>query len=224
MFVFSRDTRSALHRVYLLWGLSLTVWNVGTCFMFRVQNPADALFWAKFLQAGVIFLPVSLLHLSLLTARVPRPKWLPYLYGLHGLLAAADLAGGFVRSVHWTGYAYYSQGAPLFWLFTDCRCGRNHRLDGHAPRTPRVPLAAEPRARQVADLGAGHPDFFGNNDLLPILGIYRYPFTDWRIYPLGSLAAIFYGFIVAYSALLHQLLDIQFALGRAAGRICGCRC
>lgn len=219
VFVFSRDTRSALHRVYLLWGLSLTVWNVGTCFMFRVQNPADALFWAKFLQAGVIFLPVSLLHLSLLTARVPRPKWLPYLYGLHGLLAAADLAGGFVRSVHWTGYAYYSQGAPLFWLFTGLYAvetiGSMVMLLGRL-----ASLSPLNRARVKSLIWAqGILIFFGNNDLLPILGIYRYPFTDWRIYPLGSLAAIFYGFIVAYSALLHQLLDIQFALGRAAGRV-----
>ena len=219
VFVFSRDTRSALHRVYLVWGLSITVWNVGTCFMFRVQNPADALFWAKFLQAGVIFLPVSLLHLSLLTARVPRPKWLASLYGLHGLLAVANVAGFFVQGVHWTGYAYYSQGAPPFWVFTVLYAVET--IGSMVMLLGRLSSLSPLNQARVKSLiwAQGILIFFGNNDLLPILGIYRYPFTDWRIYPLGSLAAIFYGFIVAYSALLNQLLDIQFALGRVASRV-----
>lgn len=219
LFVFSRDTRSHLHRVFLLWGLSITVWNIGTCFMFRVNRPDTALFWARFLQFGVIFLPVGLLHISLLTARIPRPRWLPILYGFHILLALLNATGHFVSGVHWTGYAYYSQGAPAFWLFTVIYAietiGSMIMLLGRLPS-----LSPLNQARVKSLLWAqGILIFFGNNDLLPILGIYHYPFTSWRIYPLGSLAAIFYGIIVAYSALLNQLLDIQFSLGRVAGRV-----
>ena len=72
VFVLTRDLRSTLNRVYLLWGMSIVVWNTGTFFMFHTQSAQTAEFWGRFLHVGVIFLPVSLLHISMLTARVAR--------------------------------------------------------------------------------------------------------------------------------------------------------
>src|SRR2546422_481947 len=37
---------------------------------------------------------------------------------------------------------------------------------------------------------------FGINDVLPILGLDKYPLINVPVYPLGSMAAIFYGLIV----------------------------
>ena len=59
---------------------------------------------------------------------------------------------------------------------------------------------------------------FGDNDILPILGIDYYPFTHVQIYPFGSIAAVFYGIIIGYSVLQYQLLDFQIAMGRIAAR------
>jgi len=56
---------------------------------------------------------------------------------------------------------------------------------------------------------------FGINDVLPILGLDKYPLINVPVYPLGSMAAIFYGLIVGYSVLQHQLLDIRVTLGRS---------
>ena len=99
-FVLSRDLRSALNRVvFHLWGMSVTIWNLGTfpsCFAFRLDgspaNHGQALFWAKFLQFGVIFLPVSLFHLGLMIARVPSGRMLPLLYGLQVILALTNFS------------------------------------------------------------------------------------------------------------------------------------
>ena len=74
LFVLTRDLRSTLNRVYLLWGLSITVWNLGTFFLFSVQDEDAARFWSAFLHYGVIFLPVSLFHLSCLIAQVKLPR------------------------------------------------------------------------------------------------------------------------------------------------------
>ena len=60
--------------------------------------------------------------------------------------------------------------------------------------------------------------FFGCNDALPILGIYYYPYTDYQIYPFGSMAAIFYGVIVGYSVLQYQLLDVRVTLNRSTAK------
>ena len=60
---------------------------------------------------------------------------------------------------------------------------------------------------------------FGDNDILPILGIDHYPFTHLQIYPFGSMAAVFYGIIIGYSVLQYQLLDFQIVMGRIAARL-----
>ncbi|NBR84632.1 MAG: hypothetical protein EB141_01395 [Verrucomicrobia bacterium] len=217
LFVLTRDLRSTLNRVYLLWGLSISVWNFGTFFMFSVEEEASARFWSAFLHYGVIFLPISLFHLSLLIAQVKLPRWLPGLYGWFGLLALTNAFGFFTSGVHYLGGAYYySVAGPGFWAFvasyvivtTATVVILYRKLDT---------LQRLHRARVKALLWAnGILIGFGWNDILPIVGFDTYPFTRIAIFPFGSAAAIFYGIIVGYSVLQHHLLDIHVTLGKAA--------
>ena len=217
LFVLTRDLRSTLNRVYLLWGLSITVWNLGTFFMFGVQTEAAARLWSVFLHYGVIFLPISLLHLSILIAQVKLPRWLPVLYGWFGLLALANAAGFFTNGVRYFGNAfYYSVAGPGFWAFvvsyvvvTTATVVILYRKLGTLQRLHRARVKALLWANGIL-IG------FGWNDILPILGFDTYPFTDIAIFPFGSAAAIFYGIIVGYSVLQHHLLDIHVTLGKAA--------
>ena len=222
VFVFSRDHRSVLNRVYLLWGVSITVWNFGVFMLFSIpegeQYRATALFWARFLQFGVIFLPISLFHLCLLITRSPPLKPLFVLYGLQGALALTNCTGFFVTGVHHTGYAYYSQAGLGFWIFAAAYIFLTMATMVLLVRKQRA-LPPLQRARVRSLLWAcGILIFFGNNDILPILGIYHYPGTNAPIYPFGSGAAIIYGIIVGYSVLQHQLLDVHVTLGRLAAR------
>ena len=84
-----------------------------------VQQPAmhEALFWAKFLQFGVIFLPISLFHLGLLIARVRPGRMVPLLYALHVILALTNFSSFFVKDVKNVKYAWSSVGGPGFWVF-----------------------------------------------------------------------------------------------------------
>ena len=217
LFVLTRDLRSTLNRVYLLWGLSITVWNLGTFFMFSVKTESSARLWSAFLHYGVIFLPISLLHLSILIAQVKLPRWLPALYGWFGLLALSNAAGFFTSGVRYLDDAYfYSVAGPGFWAFVASYV---------VVTTATVVILYQKlatlqrlhRARVKALLWAnGILIGFGWNDILPILGFDRYPFTEIAIFPFGSAAAIFYGIIVGYSVLQHHLLDIHVTLGKAA--------
>jgi len=216
LFVLTRDLRSTLNRVYLLWGLSITVWNLGTFFMFSVEQESTARFWSAFLHYGVIFLPVSLLHLSVLIAQVKLPRWLPVLYGWFGLLALSNVFGGFTAGVRKFGYAYYSVAGPGFWAFmvsyvvvTTATVFLLYRKLGTLQRLHRARVKALLWANGIL-IG------FGWNDILPIVGVDTYPFTNIAIFPFGSAAAIFYGIIVGYSVLQHHLLDIHVTLGKAA--------
>ena len=216
LFVLTRDLRSALNRAYLLWGLSITVWNLGTFFLFSVEDESSAQFWSAFLHYGVIFLPVSLFHLCLLIAQIKPPRWLPVLYGWFGLLALMNVLNLFTSGVRYLGYAYYSVAGPGFWLFVLTYivvAGATMVILFRKLQT----LQRLHQARVKALLWAnGILICFGWNDILPILGFDTYPFTKIHIFPFGSAAAIFYGIIVGYSVLQHHLLDIHVTLGKAA--------
>lgn len=212
--VLSRGVSPSIKRAYALWGASICVWNTGTVFMFWVKDREIALFWARFLQFGVIFLPVALFHLVLLVAQTPRPRLLRVMYGIHLALAVANCTPFFVSGVEDVGYAYYSNGGPVFFLFAASYVFLTWTslIVLHRKRRSTDQLH---RARITALFAAvGILIAFGNNDLLPILGVYKYPFTNIPIFPFGSLAAIVYGLLTGYSVLQHHMLDVQVALSR----------
>ncbi|MEN9574391.1 MAG: hypothetical protein RL514_2246 [Verrucomicrobiota bacterium] len=216
LFVLTRGLRSTLNRVYLLWGLSITVWNLGTFFLFSVTDEADARYWSTVLHYGVVFLPISLFHLSLLIAQVKPPRWLPVLYGWFGLLASSNAGGLFTAGVRKLGYAYYSVAGPGFWAFvvsyvvvTTATVIILYRKLPTVQRLHRARVKAMLWANAIL-IG------FGWNDIFPILGFDTYPGTSLAIFPFGSAAAVCYGLIVGYSVLQHSLLDIHVTLGKAA--------
>ncbi|KAF0174924.1 MAG: Integral membrane sensor signal transduction histidine kinase [Limisphaerales bacterium] len=216
LFVLTRDLRSQLNRVFLLWGLSIVVWNLGTFFMFTVEQPEDALFWCRFLHFGVIFIPVSMFHLALLVAQVPVTPRIRWLYGWFALLALLNLTPYFTAGVRNAGYAFYSVAGPGFWVFAVSHTVLVlativilYRKQARLQRVHRARIESMLLANGILIL-------FGFNDILPILGYTTYPLINKPIFPFGSAAAIFYGIIVGYSVLQHHLLDIHVTLGKAA--------
>ena len=110
LLVLGRDFRSRLHRVYVLWGISVTLWNVG---VFQLSNhgmdEAHALIWAKILQFGVIFLPVTMFHLAAIILGIRLKWWIPVLYLLHMGVALTLWPGcdWYLKGVQWIGDAGY---------------------------------------------------------------------------------------------------------------------
>ena len=219
LLVLGRDFRSTLHRVYMAWGISVTLWNFG---VFHLSQPnishEDAFFWAKVLQLGVIFMPISLFHLCLVISKTPAGRVLPVLYLAHVCLAASLFFNWFIIGVRQLDVVFWPVPGPGFMVFT-CFClGLAaalplilYRKQKEAPPTQRKRLRALLLALLVLWV-------FGSNDMMPIWGLDTYPFTHIKFYPLGSLAAIFYVVIIGYSVLQHQLLDIHVTLSRFAAQ------
>lgn len=217
LFVLSRSRKSSLNRVYFLWGMSISVWNFGTYFMFKVSTAEEALYWAQFLNFGVIFIPVTLIHLSMLIARISVERWLHLLYIFHCILAVSNFTDFFVAGVRNVGYAWYSVAGPGFWIF-----GIPYSLTVASIfvliRKRRELSALHKTRLTYLIIAQSTLVFFGTNDILPILGIDTYPFTHIQIYPYGSIAAFLYGIVVGFAVLQHQLLDIRVTLGRFAAQ------
>jgi signal transduction histidine kinase len=220
MLVLSRDFRSTLHRVYLGWGISVTLWNLGVFYLSQPISHEEAFAWAKVLQLGVIFMPVTLFHLCVIIAKSRRGSLLvPYLYLLHTGFAVSLFFNKFIVNVRLLDVGYWSVPGPVFSLFSCSYCAITTALvyiTYHKQKTAPPTQQTRLRSLLLAIVGLW---IFGTNDLMPILGHDTYPLTHIKFYPLGSLAAVFYVVIIGYSVLQHRLLDIQVTLSRFAAQL-----
>ncbi|MGZ4987973.1 MAG: ATP-binding protein [Limisphaerales bacterium] len=221
LLVVGRDVRSRLKQVYLLWGTCIALWNVGSIFLNRTDAlpPAEAFVWAKVLQLGVIFMPLSISHLCMLVAGVDVRRWTPWLYAAHSIIAVSLFFDKFVVGVRLLHFGYYAVPGPMFHVYSIFYVVETIALVSvlYIKQKTAAPLL---RTRLRAMLVAIFMLWLcGTNDLMPLLHVDRYPFTNWHFYPLGHLAAMFYLTVVAYSVLQHQLLDIHVTLSRFAAQI-----
>jgi signal transduction histidine kinase len=215
VFVLGSDRRSRLNQVFFWWGLCITIWNFGTYLLFRAGNPAEAYQWAKLMQFGVIFIPVTMLHLCLLLTGCRPGRWLVGVYLFHAALAVSNVFDYFIQSARNVGYAYYSVAGPGFWVYTIAFSQAFVSIVLLWRKRQEMPIRQRKRFNGVL-AAQSLLVVLGSNDLLPILGVDKYPFTSVPIVPYGSLAAVAYGVMVAYSVFQHQLLDVHLALGRSA--------
>jgi signal transduction histidine kinase len=219
LFVLIQNPRTIVARIYFLLGVSFAVWNFGTFQMFRVDDYDSALFWARFLQFGVIFIPLTFCHLSLLVARLSVPKiYLRTLYALHVLLFISNFTDFFLAGVKNVGYAWYSVAGTGFWILSGVFSLMWVSVGVLVVHRRKLTAIGK---RRITPLIIAQTAFalFGCNDILPILGIYYYPIIGHQVYPFGSMAVIFYGMIVGYSVLQHQLLDVQVTLNRSTAKL-----
>src|SRR5918995_6367967 len=62
LFVYTRDRSDRRYRIYGLFCLSLFVWGVAYFFWLSSTEARSALFWARALIAGAVFVPVTAYH------------------------------------------------------------------------------------------------------------------------------------------------------------------
>lgn len=218
LFVLGSDRRSRLNQVFFAWALSITIWNFGTYALFRATSEAEAYSWAKFMQFGVIFIPVTMLHLCLLLTGTKIGKWLWGLYAFHFSLVGLNVANKFISGVHNAHFAWYSVAGVGFWIYTVAFAQSFASIILLWRRRSELPPRQRRRFNGILTAQAMLV-LLGSNDILPILGMNHYPFTDITIVPYGSLAAVAYGVMVAYSVFQYQLLDVHLALGRSAAYV-----
>lgn len=220
LFVFTREPRLRANQVFFAWGCSIALWNLGAFFLFRVGSADEALVWARITQFAVVWLPVICFHLALILTRRRMPRLLAAGYIASALFAGADLTPLFVKGVRRVPYGWFSVAGPGYWAFCNLLFPvlvfaslalfiRKARTCSRHEKRKFVILAATTTMLAV----------LGTHDLLPVLGIDRYPWVHWTIYPWGTLSASLYGVTMGYGVLHDQLLDMRIALGRHAAML-----
>lgn len=224
VFVLRSGFRNPTCRVYFFWGLSIATWNLGQYFLFVVpgNDRPEGMFWAKFCWFGVIYIPVLLFHISLLIANIHIDRkhfiWPIYVFST-ALAATLFTPHFFVKDVHYLGTSgWYAIAGPGLYIFNVMFTLVFFTIIILVRKRKSLPPLH--RSRLDALLGAQTAlVLLGTNDLLPTIGCYNYPFTQIQVYPYGSVAAVFYGIIVAYSVLQHHLLDIRIKLSHFVAQV-----
>jgi signal transduction histidine kinase len=217
--VVRRDLRSLLHRVYIAWAISLTIWNAAAPVLAQQTSLEAGLHWAKFLQLGVIFIPITILHLCLILTDSPRGRSIFYLYLVHTAFAFSLVGNLFVANVRMTPFGYWTIGGPLFHLFMAIYMVETVWAMAALYRRRKLAPPSQRAGQTALMLGIYCLWACGTNDLLPILGMRDYPLIHLKFVPLGNMAANLYAVLVAYSVLQHELLDIHITMSKAAARL-----
>src|SRR5580658_5516841 len=219
LLIVGRDYRSTLHRVYMLFGFGLAVWNFGVYHLSQDIPPEKAFFWAKILQLGVIFLPLSMFHLCLVISRT-RVGWiLPILYGAHVALASTIFLDWYIVDVRKLDVGYWSVPGPAFHVFTVFYVVLTTAIMVILYRKQKSLPPSELTRLRALRLAVVSLWILASNDMMPSWGLDTYPFTHIKFYPLGSLAAMYYAVVIGYCVLQHQLLDIHVTLSRIAAQL-----
>ena len=79
MFVFGK---TALHRLWGVFCISVFVWGLGGFFIGTAADPASADWWWRFTHIGVAFIPTLFLHFVYHFLEVKRPRELALFYGI----------------------------------------------------------------------------------------------------------------------------------------------
>jgi signal transduction histidine kinase len=222
IFVFSRSPRSTANRVYLALGLCIAGWNLGQFALFITEegNHAQALFWLRFEWVPIIFIPLLLFHLSMLLTKTKVGRFMPIAYGVLTLMAATVPTTYFMTNMprHLGSAGWYAQPGPMLKISTLPFVLMFVAI--YILTKKRKTLPPMYRSRLTAlTIAQAALSILGTNDTLPLNGFDNYPGTEIPVYPYGSIAAVFYGVIVAYSVLQHHLLDVQIGLSRIMAQV-----
>ena len=205
VFVYTRNPSDRRYITYGLFCLSLSFWSFAYFFWLSSKNPTDALFWARALMAGAVFLPVTSYHhvIQLLgVTSKSKEKLIKWGYLCTVILLLFAPTNFMVPSVsRKLAFEYWPNPGPAFHIHLLMYCGSAcgsivelYRAYKNSTGRRRVHSKILLVAISFAYLGGTT-----NYDLW-----YEIP-----VPPLGNIAVSVYIGVFAYAILAYRLLDIE---------------
>ncbi len=202
-FVLFREQGSRVGASFLLVCLSISLFMVSCGFNYASKDASLAFFWIRISHLGVVFIPSSVLLLTLVLCglshrysfAIAASIGLSLLFALSIILT--DLFISTIERFFWGHYPHYGPlgiaflvyflGISAYTLVLFWREYRRSSTEKNRQRT---------RGLLIAFIGG----YFGAIDFLPALGI--------TIYPFGYIPIFFFIFAFAYVVIRYQLVDI----------------
>jgi len=209
IFVYLKNTKSAVNRSWLILSLSVSIWSFGIFAVHIANDKTHALFWIRFLYCGSIFVPSSFLHVIFCASGINRDarnkKIIIGSYLISVVLLIFNFTPLFVKGVvQRLNFKYYTDPGivfPLFGLFyLSNLVYAFYKLIKEFPR-----VSAVKRNQLKYILIASSVGFTGAiSTILPMFNI--------KTPPIGYYLILFYTLIVSYAIVKYQLMDISIVI------------
>jgi signal transduction histidine kinase/CheY-like chemotaxis protein len=214
--IISINPRRRLNQIFLMLGIALAWWNFGAFSLAHVDNAPDALFRARLLMMGVIFLPPLWYHFALETAGIRnRRRTVLAAYLGSVVFLALDFTPYFIVGIRHLAFGWFSVAGPGFSIFSSVffpiLCFAMITVLAKSFKT-----ASPSTSRSMKVLFWGTLALFlgGAHDMLPVLGWDYYPYTRVPILVWGELVAACFGLLIGYSVLSDQLFEARISFSK----------
>jgi two-component system NtrC family sensor kinase len=213
-FVYFQNKYNPVNRYFALMLLCVSIWQIELAGIRGAPNEFFAETWADIFRIGLLFIPPTFLHFSLIFSSPQglsgaAKKNLYLFYGVSCILAAiswTDYFSGEARKYTW---GYSVQSGPLYFLFifqffcsvifSIFYMGRRY-LDSDSYQRQRI---------KYFFIAIGVSFILGSTNFLPVVG--------FEFYPFGSIAITIGLMIVAYSVAQHRLMDVSVFMAKGLG-------
>jgi len=119
-FVFLKNSKAAINRIYFIFDAAIALFNFGYFFWQMTDNSVDALFWFKILVVGLIFINVTFFHVSMaiLDKLNEKKRIITVMYLINVVFVVLNM-----KSMLYTGLVekynlgYWPNPTPLFFVY-----------------------------------------------------------------------------------------------------------
>lgn len=216
LLVLQRAPHRTLNRVFMLFALSLTSWNFDIASLYFFTNYDLALQWSENFRYGMLFIPPTVFHLTLvLTDRktLPNRLFLATGYVVAFVLALGNSRGILVQQLEVFTWGFYPVGTPLYKLHTFSDIFYFAATLYHLIRGFLNSESARQREQlKLALLGFAIALPVGLTNLLPVYGV--------SFYPLGSFGNVVLCGVLTYAIVRHRFLDVELIITKTVASVC----
>jgi signal transduction histidine kinase len=203
--VFFKNPNNNLNRIFFVFSSMVTVWLGASAILLpNCGNEADAIFWDKIVYFGVILIPPTCLHFSVLFTKTKKQKKLVvFSYLLALLFLIVNPTDYFTHGLTYYPWGCHTKAGPfhhLFILSFAFFISFVFRNLFHAYKSSRGMEKSQTLYIIFAFITLG----VGVIGFLPAYGVNLYPYT----YLCGLIAVL----IITYAIVKHRLMDIRFVL------------
>ena len=204
VFVYLKNKKSNLNITNSLVCLCTFIWLFSYSVMYSCTDNKTALFFGKIGSAGVLFIPISIYHFTILFTGAKKR---PYVIVAYYMIGAVFLALLFFTNIYVSGtyyffWGYYPRASSTYFLFVVMfvllYCSSLLLLNSYF-KLIKENVDKKNRAKYV--LLAFFIAFFASVDFLPKYGI--------NFYPFGYVFIFIWLAVTAYAILRHKLLEIE---------------
>jgi two-component system, NtrC family, sensor kinase len=214
IFVYSKKKPNPVNKSFTIMLLCVSLWNTDVVGILTAPNANMADLWGKIFRNGLLFIPPTLLHFTLLFTQsqgisrgAQRTLFICYMASC--FFAVINWTPYFTKGVRETPWGYYAQSGPLYSLFVGqfiicIVLSVIFFIRGfiHADGYQRHRLKYFFLAIIISFI-------LGGLNFLPMFGM--------EVYPLGNLTITIGLFIAAYSVAQHRLMDVSVFMAKGLG-------